>query len=245
MATSTLKFRPPLWASLALLPALAICVTAGLWQVSRAEDKRLLFQAFDQNRATDALVGPVEDAAAVELRFQRMELAGSYDTERQVLIDNMVYEGRAGYQVLTPLRTDGTAVLVNRGWVAASPDRRRLPDLPVSATQRRVRGRLDLLPRPGLKLAAPASRPDDPWPRRLLFPSAGEIGQEIGYEVRDYQLLLDPDSPDGFVRDWRPAVVGPERHVGYALQWFLFAVALSIIYVAVNLKRPESPGLDE
>jgi surfeit locus 1 family protein len=213
--------------------------------MSRAEDKRLLFAAFDQHRGTNALFGPVDDAAAPELRFQHMELAGNYDSEHQVLIDNMVYAGQAGYQVLTPLRTGRTAVLVNRGWVAANPDRRRLPDLPISAKQRRVSGRLDLLPRPGLKLAAPAGGRDDPWPRRLLFPSAGEIEQELGYAVQNYQLLLDPDSADGFVRDWRPAVVGAERHVGYALQWFSFAVALSIIYVAVNLKRPGNLGVDD
>jgi surfeit locus 1 family protein len=213
--------------------------------MSRAEDKRLLFEAFDQHRGTDVLIGAVDDAVAAELRFQRMELAGNYDSEHQVLIDNMVYAGQAGYQVLTPLRTGHSAVLVNRGWVPAHPDRGRLPDLPISAKPRRVSGRLDLLPRPGLKLAAPAGRSDDPWPRRLLFPSAPEIEQELGYAVRNYQLLLDPDSPDGFVRDWRPAVVGSERHFGYALQWFSFAAALSIIYVVVNLERPGRPGADD
>ena len=50
-------------------------------------------------------------------------------------------------------------------------------------------------------------------------------------------LLLDKDQPGGFVREWNPVVVGPERHVGYAVQWFALAAALVILYVWVNLNR--------
>ena len=51
-----------------------------------------------------------------------------------------------------------------------------------------------------------------------------------------YQLLLDPEREDGFLRDWRPVIMSAEEHVAYALQWFGFAMTLTIIYVAVNFR---------
>ncbi len=53
-----------------------------------------------------------------------VEVAGRYDAGRQILIDNRVHAGRAGYHVVTPLVIeDGRAVLVNRGFVPAGPTR--------------------------------------------------------------------------------------------------------------------------
>jgi surfeit locus 1 family protein len=51
-------------------------------------------------------------------------------------------------------------------------------------------------------------------------------------------LLLDAGAPDGFEREWRPAMrFGPERHLGYAIQWFALALALTVIFVALSLQR--------
>ena len=54
-------------------------------------------------------------------------------------------------------------------------------------------------------------------------------------------MLLDPGAPDGFERDWRPALgFGPERHLGYAVQWFAFALVAVVMLIALNL-RPAPP----
>ena len=155
VAGRTATFRPPLWATLAVIPVIGLCVAAGFWQLGRAEAKRQLFATFDaasQERLAD---GPVPDEHAAAYRYQYLTGTGRYDADRQVLLDNMVYKGRVGYQVLTPLRTGNKAVLVNRGWIAADSDRSRVPTLAVDDQQRPVRGRLNLLPRPGLRLESP------------------------------------------------------------------------------------------
>ena len=64
-----------------------------------------------------------------------------------------------------------------------------------------------------------------------------EIGEQLGTQVYAYQLLLDAENADGFTRDWQPAVTGPEKHLGYAVQWFGFAITLVIIYIGLNLKK--------
>ncbi|MGD2032747.1 MAG: SURF1 family protein, partial [Gammaproteobacteria bacterium] len=50
-------------------------------------------------------------------------------------------------------------------------------------------------------------------------------------------VLLDASAEDGYLRNWAPTEFGPERHYGYALQWFALAATLVIIYVVLNVKR--------
>ena len=166
-----------------------------------------------------------------EQRYQLLRLQGHYDSGHQVLLDNMSHAGQSGYQVLTPFITAGGSVLVNRGWVPASGDRGRLPDIDVSDQPRLLTGRIDRLPRPALRLAADTVVSATPWPRRLLFPTVEEISAQTGYALRDFQLLLNPDEADGFVREWKPALMEPEKHIGYAIQWFGLAATVVFIFV--------------
>jgi len=52
-------------------------------------------------------------------------------------------------------------------------------------------------------------------------------------------LLLDAAEPDGYLRDWRASDFGPERHLGYAFQWFALAVTLVILYLAWSFRKSE------
>jgi surfeit locus 1 family protein len=230
-------FRPPWWATLGTLLLGGLLVTAGFWQLSRAADKRELFTSFDAGAAARALAAPDADADLEALRYQPIRAEGHFDASHQVLLDARTRDGRAGYEVLTPLVGGGTAVLVNRGWVQASPDRRRLPDIGVSDQPRSVTGRLDRLPQAALASSPTEADPAAAWPRRLLFPTAADIGGALGYPVAEYQLLLAADEPDGFVRLWRPAVLTPAEHVGYAVQWFALATALVVIYIVLNRRQ--------
>ncbi len=234
------RFRPPLWSTALLLALCTLFVSAGLWQLDRANQKRALFRAFDQADQGPPLDRLVDDTLALPFRYRRFSISGYYDNEHQILLDSMIYEGRAGFQVLTPLIGGEKAILVNRGWFPQSADRSRLPDLSVDSQNRQVTGRLDLLPRSGFALA-PAEQGTDqdlaPWPRRLLFPSAQEIEQHLGYSVYHYQLLLSENDQPGFIRDWRPGLSGSEKNIGYAIQWFSFTLAIIVIYVVMNFRR--------
>ncbi|QOJ32796.1 MAG: SURF1 family protein [Gammaproteobacteria bacterium] len=237
------RFRPPWWATLGTLLLGGLFVGLGFWQLDRGAQKRALFEAFDSgsNAATVALPPPGAGPLGA-LRYRRVILQGRYDAAHQVLLDARSHGGQAGYEVLTPLLGDGPAVLVNRGWVPEGADRGQLPGVAVGTGQRRISGYLDMLPRPALSAgAAPAPSPQDPWPRRLLFPTTAEIGAAAGYPVRDFQVLLAADEADGYLRDWRPALMAPQQHLGYAVQWFALAVALVVIYAALNLRRRSAP----
>ncbi len=232
-------FRPPAWAILGLVVACAAFVTAGLWQLERAEQKRRLYSDFDASGTAGALTKPIADAEIESSIYRPMRLSGRYDPEHQFLLDVMVHDGRVGYHVLTPLRRDGVAVLVNRGWVDAEADRTSIPDLPIDAREREVSGLIAPLPRSGMSLETDDLARATPWPRRLTFPSAADIRRQLDYRVAGFQLLLDPHHDDGFIREWRPALMTPEQHLSYAIQWLGLAVALVVIFIVVNLKRSD------
>jgi surfeit locus 1 family protein len=237
LGTSTLTFRPPWWATAALFAAGSLFVAAGFWQLDRADQKRALFSEYALGGEGRVLQSLAQIDNAEQLRFQLIELRGQYLSGQQILLDNMLHEGKPGYQVLTPLVTAEGTVLVNRGWLAASADRRQLPDVSVDGGERQISARIDRLPRPGIRLAASAAVPESPWPRRLLYPTAAEIAEQLDTRLPDFQLLLSPDQSDGYLRDWRPVVMGPDTHFGYAVQWFAFTVAIAVIYLLLNVKR--------
>jgi len=236
------RWLGPWWAVLLTTVGVAVGSSAGLWQLGRAAEKRELEVRFAAGGTTGALQQLVANEAGAEFRYRTVRLAGRYDAEHQLLLDNISHERQPGYQVLTPFATAGGTVLVNRGWVPANGDRRILPDIRVGGEAREVLGRIDALPRPGIELAADAPPADAPWPRRLLFPTSAEASSQLGVPLRDYQLLLDPGEPDGYLRDWRPGGMGPDRHVAYAVQWFGLALTVVVIYFVLVSRNGKPPS---
>src|SRR5512139_2650624 len=218
---------------------LAVFVSLGYWQLGRAREKQALFDAFMQgSQDTVDATGLGFDELA---RYQHVRLRGAYDATRQILLDNMPsVTGRPGYRVLTPFeRADGRGwVLVDRGWIPLGATREDLPDVTVGVREREVSGILDVLPIPGMRVGPAAAPGSADWPRVLLFPTEADVESALGVEVEPRIVLLDAGAPDGFERKWRPALgFGPERHLGYAIQWFAFALVAMVIFIALNLRR--------
>lgn len=231
-----------MFTTLLTIAVMALLLSLGRWQLRRADEKRVLFDSFaagtDTSRQIDLETGAVP-------RYRHVEADGHYDSARQVLIDNMVNNDRAGYFVITPFALAGGGwVLVNRGWVPLGASRAERPAIGVSEDARRVRGRADHLPSPGIQLGARQTL-NAPYPVVAAFPSHDELAQllKISSWTRATDLiLLDPAEPDGYVRTWTPPGFPPMRHIGYAVQWFGLALALLVIYVVTNLRRISGKG---
>ena len=233
------EFAPPAWGVALVAFGLAVFVSLGYWQLGRAHEKQALFDAFMQgSQDTVDATGLGFDELA---RYQHVRLRGAYDATRQILLDNMPsVTGRPGFRVLTPFeRADGRGwVLVDRGWVPLGATREDLPDVTVGVRERDVSGILDVLPIPGMRVGPAAAPGSAQWPRVLLFPTEADVESALGVDVESRIVLLDAGAPDGFERKWRPALgFGPERHLGYAIQWFAFALVAVVIFIALNLRR--------
>ena len=223
-------FAAELVPSALALVLFAVFLTLCSWQLDRAQEKKALFSQFETGASEQALLEiPTQTGDA---RYRMVRLTGRYDSMRQILIDQMTHHGRIGYQVLTPfVPSDGSPIaLVNRGWIPAPPRRDQLPDISVSGTDRVVTGRLDPLRRPALRPNKELPV-DATWPRRMVFPDGQMLGNALQTELAAYVVLLNADQTDGYARQWKPRVMGPGKHIGYAIQWFSLAVLVLTIYL--------------
>jgi len=141
--------------------------------------------------------------------------------------------------MLTPLRLAyGGAILVNRGWTPLGESRQTLPNIAVTVEAITVNGWLAQPANPGLRLGDAAGA-DQNWPRVTPYIDYERLAAILGYPLRPALILLEPNQPQGYIRDWRPHFggFGPERHQGYAVQWFALAVTLVILYLATHVRR--------
>jgi surfeit locus 1 family protein len=230
-------FAPRPFTTLLTIALIALLVSLGRWQLHRADEKRALFDSF---AAGAGAAHPIDLNTPKLPRYSQVEAAGHYDDSRQILIDNMVNAERAGYFVITPFALQGGGwVLVNRGWIPLGKSRAERPDIPVAADARRIRGRADNLPSPGIRMGVPAAL-KPPYPVVASFPAQADIAQllqETRWTAAADSILLDPADADGYVRNWAPPGFPPLRHVGYAVQWFGLALTLAVIYVVTNFRR--------
>jgi surfeit locus 1 family protein len=207
----------------------------GQWQLRRAGEAEAAAADFARLAVVPELQILPDGAAAGGLRYRRVALRGHYLPHTQVLIDNMTHEGRAGYHVLTPFVASGGVVAVNRGFVPAPPSRSELPDVAVSAEERTVRGRIDTLRAPGLRLDTAEAISAGPA-RVVSFPRPDDLERAFGRAVAAYQILLDAAEPDGFVRAWEPSGSRAERNWAYAGQWFALSVATLVAALGLLLR---------
>ncbi len=219
----------------------------GFWQLERGDEKKVQQQRYTARLAMQAVpLDSLFDAALSPqaLRYRRVVVAGSYDSTHQFLLDNRTENGVAGYHVYTPLaRGDGPVVLVNRGFVPVGPRRDRLPDLSVDEGPRDVRGMVDL---PSTKqfTLGDAGYQGNAWPRVVQKLDPELVAAALGRPVAPIVVLLDPSDGDGFSRRWTPYLgISPERHQGYAVQWFALAATLTVIaavlsWRSLRAKRP-------
>jgi surfeit locus 1 family protein len=237
----TRRFAPRWTWTLLTALAIAAFVWLGFWQYHRGVARAQQWHAFEG--ATD-----VQDARAEQLttlpRWARVRVRGLWDGQRQFLLDNISHDGAPGYEVLTVLQLqEGGELLVNRGWVPFSGYRDRLPEVSLvdahaaGGDVQVLTGRLGTLPVAGLAAGRQPPATEGPWPRLTSFPEHAELEAARGGALLPPVLLLDPDSGAGYVRQWRPPGLSPERHFGYAFQWWLFAVAALVLFVVLNRKR--------
>ena len=197
-------------------------VSLGLWQLDRAAYKKQLAASFESTDSYVRILGdmPVET-------YQPIRSYGRYLNDRQILVDNIVKDGRLGLYVITPFEysSDEPLLLVNRGWVPKPQQLGSLPAIEVAAEQLEVKGKAGNLPRVGIR-PGEAFEGSDGWPRLAVYPNTDEVAGELGRDVLPFVLLLDPDPSAGMLRQWQPVQSGPATHYGYAFQWFAMAAAV-------------------
>ena len=250
------RFAPRPWAVLRWLVVAVLMLALGRWQLLRADEKIRLIEAAEAARAAepvdvarlDAAGSDALDARDAAAAYRRVSARGTWLAGRQFLWDNRAHAGRPGLEVITPLvLEDGRAVLVNRGWMPLPASRSAPPEVGPSGAGPVALVGLASRPSRGFS-GGDAFVAHAPWPRWLQWFDYDGVAAALDRPL--VPIVLQPEragrdgrasagAADLFAENWQPAASGPEKHWSYAVQWFAMAVALTVAFVAVNLRRPD------
>ena len=207
----------------------------GVWQVSRALEKRAEQEAYEGQTGFTPFV------SGMDVRpYQKLEAEGVFDARHQFLLDNIILNSRYGHYVLTPLvySDDEAVLIVNRGWIERTSSEPYPAAIELDRSRLTVRGRVGSLPRAGYRMGISIESPTT-WPQHAVYPTLDELAASLGREVQPFVLLMDPDDDFGLVRHWVPEEMGPGRHYAYAFQWFAMGAVLAGL-LAWNFRKRES-----
>ena len=220
-------------ATLLLLP---VMLGLGLWQLQRADEKAAIAARWEQRKLQQPVpLQQVKIDDTTELEYLPVKLTGQFLADEYFLLDNRIYRGRFGYEVLgiLQLAETGQSVLVNRGWIAGDSSRQSLPEVPAASGTITLRGHVYVAPGAPYLLADLDLEPG--WPKRIqaiemdkLNPAVEEVA---GTVLFPYSVRIDPDQLAALTVDWQVINVSPEKHTGYAVQWFAMALALFIFFI--------------
>lgn len=234
MIIAGLRFRPALVPTIAAGAVFAAALLLGNWQLNRAQEKRELQQEFERREQAPALAVPAHPVAAADYRYRKVKARGEFDPAQTIYLDNKVYHGTPGYQVVAPLRIEGGRiwVLVNRGWMAKEnkPSGLGLPAFPAGVVE--VEGTAVV---PGARVFELSA--DTVEGRRWQNLTLERYRAATGLDVQPIVILQTGGEPDGLIRDWDRPDTGIERHLGYAFQWFALAATALAYYLVVSVKR--------
>ncbi len=238
---AVLKFRPNLFLTLLAIIALIFFLNLGFWQVRRSHEKEQILQSLNHKLKSSPVLLQNLPKTAKARQYQPVVFEGKFENSRQFLLDNRTHKGKAGYQVITAVKVFGLkeTVLVNRGWIPIQGRRSQLPKLPEVFGLQKIHGIIRMPLAKGLVLKAETIS-SDKWPIRIQQLDFPLMAKLLNQPVYPFVVLLDKNAPHGFVRDWKFINMKPQKHIGYAVQWFGFAVVLLIIYFALTLKREKN-----
>jgi cytochrome oxidase assembly protein ShyY1 len=236
------------------LAAATVMVLLGNWQHGRYELRKDVNHRIDLADTAapvplDAIVVPGGSKGVPgpgpqrSSEWTRVTVTGRYDTSNVVLVRGRTVDDKVGFEIVTPLLlSDGSAVLVDLGWVPAPAgggaySQPTIPPIPTG--QATVTGAVKLSESGG----RPIDRADGKLESRRV--SVPRIAPELPYPVRGAFVQLDTQVPaaDKGFSPVPPSYENDWLNLGYTVQWWLFG--LMTLFAFVWVARREARGPEE
>jgi surfeit locus 1 family protein len=232
------EFQPRLVTTLAGAAALALALAAAHWQLGRAHEKEGLAARLEALAREPAVSLTAVEAKAEDLEWRRVTVSGRFAPSYAVFIDNRIRRGVAGYHVVMPLELESKSgassryVLVNRGWIAGSPDRTRLPVVTTPEGALQISG-LAVVPGRRFLELSPNIAQGKVWQNLTLE------RYSKAFPIPLQPVIIQQESPlaDGLAREWDPPDLGIDKHYGYAFQWLALAATVLVFYLVTHVRR--------
>lgn len=224
--------------TLLVIAAMGVMIRLGIWQLDRLE-KRRAFNA----RVTAQINQPVLDLNNAtrnpdleQMEYRPVSVQGTYDQKGEIALRNQYWNDQWGVHLVTPLRISGSdqVVLVDRGWIPGeayqSGDWTEFAEsgqvsvqgiIRLSQSKAELGRRSDPIPQPG-------EGPLKTW----NFVNIPRLAEQLDQPLLPVYIQQAPE-PDwsGLPNRTQPELdLSEGPHMGYALQWFMFAAILGIGY---------------
>lgn len=217
-----------------------LMLTLGQWQADKAQYKENLEEKIATRKNLPAISLDELPATFDERLYLPIIVRGQYEAEKYFLLDNRVFNGRVGYDVYSSLLLgDGSAILVNRGFLPQGKTRNDLPQFITPAEMVAVKGLLDKAPSKGIVLADNVNQADS-WPVILQYLDLEETKSMLDLPLFDMVIRLNENEKYGFAREIPALHLNSAKNRGYAFQWYAMTFALIIIYIVVNTKKRDT-----
>ena len=232
------QFLPRLVTTLAAAAGIALTLALASWQLNRAHEKEGRAARLEARTKDPPVALTAAEARAEDLEWRRVTARGRLDARHVVFVDNRIRRGVAGYHVVMPLEIGSTSggasryVLVNRGWIAANPERSVLPAVKTPDGTVEITG---LATVPGKRFLELTSQVTE-----------GKVWQNLTLEryrqavrIPLQPVVIQQESPlnDGLAREWERPDLGVDKHYGYAFQWLALALTLLVFYLVTHVRR--------
>jgi surfeit locus 1 family protein len=239
---SDYSFTPKIIPSLVTLILFSLLIFLGLWQLDRADEKRII-----DDGVNSAIAKPALELNSFNLKtlsnevYRSAKIKGSFDAQHQFLLDNRTHLGKPGYHVLTPFIFESdhghSAVLINRGWITYQDTRENIPSIEVTEKEIEIHGTIKEVPR-SIVLNETAQQQNGPnKPKLIQSVQIVELNNSLEYTLLPIMIELDKTDANGFIREWQPYYGSIDKHKAYATQWFSMAAILLFLYIKLNTKK--------
>ena len=205
----------------------ALLTGLGFWQLDRAALKQRWLSA--QERPALSVLPEWEVSALLNQQpWLPVDLNVEWLDQPPRFLDNRTHSGQAGYEVLVPAKLkDGRTFVVNLGWVAAPAVRSLRPTLNLNAMPTTARGVIGYPPK---TYVLDQVAGDVEW--RLQSIRLDRLSQSWNTRLEPWVLWLQEQAPENLVaRLPGSGRMTPERHLGYAVQWF----SLALVFLGLGL----------
>lgn len=233
MKSATLQWQIHWPSTLFALVLLPLLVSLGVWQLHRAEEKRIAQSALDQRAQEEPT--DLEELTDEPDTYTRIRVRGRFDNEHNFLLDNRVRDGRFGYEIVTPFVPSHTTIklLVDRGWVEGDRSRVQRP------TIEPIKGSVSIVGsvyRDTTKFNFFKTIHETQWPKLIQNLRTDDLQKQLGEPIFPYVLHIDAGSPGAYTAGWQifSNGFGPERHIAYAVTWFAMALTLIVTWVLIS-----------
>jgi surfeit locus 1 family protein len=240
--------RKWLIATILVIIAMAVMVRLGKWQLDRLAQRRAFNTRVQEQIDAPPLTlqGDSLNADLTSMEYRKVRVTGEYDNAQEIAVRNQTLNGQWGVDLVTPLHIEGSDqyILVNRGWIPgddySSGDWSKFDETGQVTVQGIIRYsqdkadfgfRRDPIPKPG----------DSPL-KTWNFVNIPGLSQQISYHLLPVYIQQAPDPAwTGMPIRTQPTLdLSEGPHMGYALQWFSFAIILGIGYPFFIRKREAS-----